>query len=51
MHQLLMMPKLYFDMSSRCIDERDFVSKVQALATFATRFNEEVKNLIVNPTN
>ena len=26
--------KAVLDMSSRCIDERDFVSKVQALATF-----------------
>jgi hypothetical protein len=36
------------DMSMPCTNERDFVSKMQALAGFVTRFNDKVKDLITD---
>jgi hypothetical protein len=36
------------DMSTQCTNERDFVSKVQALASFATRFDSRLKDMIAD---
>ena len=36
-------------MSTQCPDERDFVLKVQALSSFATRFDSKLKEMIIDP--